>query len=235
MNKHFFLYSFKSLILLLLNILYFGIFAQDIIYSHEDLTVEKVPVEKINDYRNDNDFKYIHKNSPDNFWDIFWDFLKKALKSAFSNNGIAPYFRTVFYIMVITTVILLVRKADISSIFSKNKSISENRAEYLEETIYGVDFDKNISNAIIQNDYRLAVRFLYLKLLNILDSKNLIEWFPGKTNRKYLQELKNHTFYNDFKTLSKIYDYIWYGHFVPDKNTFDTFYSVFKQVFKRLK
>ena len=205
---------------------------QTVKYSKEPVVVEKVPQEKINEFRNSNDFKYLKKAQPgDSLWDIFWYYVMKFLEYIFSDEGATPYIRNTIISLLIIFIAIRLFRADFSGIFGKNSKLLGSKVNYIEEDIRGVDFDKEINQAINKVDYRLAIRFLYLKLLHLLNQNGLIYWLPEKTNRKYLKELSKKTIYNDFKNLSRIYEYSWYGHFEPEKQQFDRFYEEFKQCF----
>lgn len=74
------------------------------------------------------------------------------------------------------------------------------------------DFDELISAAKRKDDYRLATRYYFLKLLQQLRDKNLIVFEPDKTNSRYLRELPM----NMQKAFSGIvlkYEFVWYGHY----------------------
>ncbi len=85
------------------------------------------------------------------------------------------------------------------------------------------DFDSMIGLALKQGNYRLAVRYQYLKVLHALAEKNLIELSVDKTNYQYVRELAsknsplvNYQFQNEFANLTLNYEYAWYGEFGVD-------------------
>ena len=53
--------------------------------------------------------------------------------------------------------------------------------EVTEDTIYGVDFEREIARAMERKDYREAMRFTYLQTLKMLSDHQLIDWQPFKT------------------------------------------------------
>ncbi|MCF6242291.1 MAG: hypothetical protein L3J74_13205 [Bacteroidales bacterium] len=206
--------------------------AQSVKLSREHIVVEKVPQEKINEFRSQNDFKYIKKAQPgDSLWDIFWFYIFKFLEYIFSDEGATPYIRNTIFTLLIILIAKRLFRADFSGIFGKNIKLARSNFNYTDEDIRGVNFDLEINKAVNERNYRLAIRFLYLKLLHLLNQNELINWLPEKTNRKYLQELNDKAVYNNFKNLSKIYEYSWYGHFEPNKHQFDHFFDEFKQSF----
>ncbi|MDX2173993.1 MAG: hypothetical protein SFY56_12795 [Bacteroidota bacterium] len=116
---------------------------------------------------------------------------------------------------------LLSKTQLVSLIKPKPKATSFNFTD-LTEDLNTINFEKKINEALKLNDYRLAVRWHYLKILFLMDKKLLITFAPFKTNVDYGYELKNETVKANFKKLSRIYEYVWYGQFVIDhKNYLD--------------
>ncbi len=89
-----------------------------------------------------------------------------------------------------------------------------------EEHIESVDLDQFIREALAQKDYRLALRYMYLKVLKELSLRNIISWHFDKTNTDYYQEIENPHLKDSFKKVSYLYDYVWYGEFDLDEKGF---------------
>lgn len=199
-------------------------------------TVAPVPVHKIEKYRQDNDFKYIKQAPAIDFSGIILRWIFNFLETVFSNKGAAPYIRYTIIILVIAFAISKIVGGDFSGIFIKNKKfIKENSFEYGMENIYEIDFEKEIKNAIKKQNFRLATRFLYLKLLKVLNEIEYINWQPGKTNSSYQNELNNTDISNSFKRLSVMYEYSWYGHFELSHPEFKQLSIEFENTFVSLK
>nr|WP_246865797.1 DUF4129 domain-containing protein [Croceivirga thetidis] len=96
------------------------------------------------------------------------------------------------------------------AIFSK-KAKSFADIELAEQHIEAIDFDSLLKDALKNKDYRLAVRYHFLKLLKRLSQKELIEWHFEKTNSEYHQEIQEPKLQSGFKELAYLYDYVWYG------------------------
>ena len=71
-----------------------------------------------------------------------------------------------------------------------------------EDTIYGIDFEKEISTAMLRNEYREAVRLLYLQTLKQLSDAEKIDWQPYKTPTEYTYELKSNALRTPFRELT---------------------------------
>lgn len=103
--------------------------------------------------------------------------------------------------------------------------------EPAEETVTDqTDIDALINSAARSGNYRLAVRYWYLKSLHHLSGKGLLQLAQDKTNYQYIHELKNVVQRNDFAALTLNYEYVWYGAFYVDnelyhklENNFSTF------------
>lgn len=98
----------------------------------------------------------------------------------------------------------------VSSIFKKGPSdiIDINLSE---EHIEHLDLNALLSNAIKEKDFRLAIRYQFLRTLKMLSQKSIIDWHYEKTNSDYLREINSPAIKTMFKEVSYLYDYIWYG------------------------
>jgi hypothetical protein len=58
-----------------------------------------------------------------------------------------------------------------------------------EDTIYGVDFETSIRQAVGRADWREAIRLRYLQTLKALSDNGQIDWQPFKTPTQYVREM----------------------------------------------
>ena len=86
-----------------------------------------------------------------------------------------------------------------------------------EDTIYGVDFEADIAKALRDNDYRQAVRLIYLQTLLHLQNASLIDWQPSKTPVQYMRQVNNPA----FTAMSHHFVRVRYGNFEASKELFD--------------
>ncbi|UII80210.1 hypothetical protein [Flagellimonas sp. CMM7] len=119
----------------------------------------------------------------------------------------------IYGLMGLLVIYLLVRifiNEKFNSIFSKKaKAIID--IDLSEQHIEIIDLDALMNAALKNKDYRLAVRYQYLKILKLLSQKEIIEWHFDKTNADYEQEISGSKLKKDFKKVSYLYEYIWYG------------------------
>lgn len=135
----------------------------------------------------------------------------------------------IFGIIIIYLIVKAFIDSPINAIFKKEDR-KINTINFTEESIEKVDFDRFINDAVKEQNYRLAVRYLYLKSLQLLSVSNVIEWHYDKTNAEYQAEIKNPETKKMFKSVSYIYDYVWYGEFAINESDFEKTRSSFNQL-----
>jgi hypothetical protein len=111
----------------------------------------------------------------------------------------------------------------------KSSRIPANSNELAVEDIFEINYDNEIAKAIKENDFRLAVRLLYLQLLKDLSNKNIIQYKQDRTNGEYLLQLLGTAYYADFFQLTRSFEYTWYGQFLISKESFYKVQSNFSQ------
>jgi hypothetical protein len=102
--------------------------------------------------------------------------------------------------------------------------------ELTEENFIETDLEKLLRIALESNDYRSAVRILYLSTIQQLNSTGLILWKKDKTNKDFLREMRKHSNYKTFRDITLAYEIVWYGdrqielqQFTSLKNIVDNF------------
>lgn len=85
-----------------------------------------------------------------------------------------------------------------------------------EDTIYGIDFSKDIQRALSVGDYRQAMRLLYLQTLKYLEDTGQIHWLPSLTPDQYVRQVRQPA----FTALSHHFIRVRYGNFQADAALF---------------
>jgi hypothetical protein len=91
-----------------------------------------------------------------------------------------------------------------------------------------------LRNAIRSGNHRLAVRYLYLQVLNKLAERKIIQINSNKTNYEYVNEIRKHKFANEFASLTLQYEYVWYGEYPVDEKLFAQIQGSFARFTKNL-
>jgi len=104
-----------------------------------------------------------------------------------------------------------------------------------EDIIQNQDIQHLIQQALLNNNYRLAIRYYYLLVLKKLSDKEFINWEPQKTNTDYSRELKDNALNSRFKIITRLYDYIWYGNFEVNELSFRKAEKEFQQLINQIQ
>ena len=106
--------------------------------------------------------------------------------------------------------------------------------ENLEEDLLESELDGFIREALAAEDYALALRLYYLKLLQLLHQRHLIRWKKDKTNREYLREMRPTPHYDSFRDLTMAFERVRYGGQVISAGQFREIEPRFIQLLKKV-
>ncbi len=176
------------------------------------------------------------------WWDRFKRWLADKLINYFSSSREASKFVDilikVLYILAILLAVYFIAKALINKegnwIFGKKTKSLNVDAQKLEKQLLETDFDSLIAKAVAKANYRLAIRYQYLKTLKLLAKKNIIQWEFEKTNRDYYYEITQVSIKEQFAYISYIYNYSWYGEFQVDESIYKDAEMAFQKLFKTI-
>lgn len=87
------------------------------------------------------------------------------------------------------------------------------------DELTALDFDQLISESLNKGDLRSAIRYSFLKALQILELTKRIQWNKEKTNHEYSREL-GQSDQRVYGRILNVYEYVWYGEFPPSDEIF---------------
>jgi hypothetical protein len=99
------------------------------------------------------------------------------------------------------------------------KKINSGTGELL--TDKGLDYDEAIRKFQEKGNYRMAIRYMYLRLIHIVREKGEIQFRDSSTNAEIVRAFGNHPKTDEFRWLATAYEYIYYGDFLPKQELFD--------------
>ncbi|MCD6063975.1 MAG: hypothetical protein K0R82_1886 [Flavipsychrobacter sp.] len=118
----------------------------------------------------------------------------------------------------------------------KAKSIDKPALENVEEdNMIDTDWEHQLDRAMQESDARLAIRFSFMRSLQLLQLNGLIHFQDNKTNADYYRELGKAELKNDFKQLSKQYEHTWYGQLDVSDDAYRTYMTTFNDLKNRLR
>lgn len=187
--------------------------------------LRSVPDSAVNRYKDEKAFRYANDpqywirakedtNNEAAYNKGFWG----QVDNFFSNNTV----RTIIYIILgVLFLLILYRIVVVNNLFMLPSSRKRNDAtETLENEMDDNNLEAKIEQAIGDNNYRAAIRFMYLKTLQSLNHKGWIRYHAQTTNNEYINQVNAYGVGNEFRFLTHIYEYVWYGEFALTKEQF---------------
>ena len=148
----------------------------------------------------------------------------KETESWFSRLLNSELIRTFFWTCAIFFVLFIIYRLFFAEVFLQRHTrktavqVVKDETEHISPT---ADYDNKIRNAIMQNNYRAAVRYLYLQSIQKLAVNNIVAYSADKTNYQYVRELAGKNYQQQFASLTHDYEYIWYGECTIDETVFN--------------
>jgi hypothetical protein len=178
----------------------------DTIKQPLEVAVRKIPDSVVSRLKKDENYWYVN-TAPERE--------KKALPQKQSKWYQGAWFNQLLWVIVIVSflaiIIWFLASSNISLFRKKNVAIKDVEEMNYEENIFTIDYGKELHKALAANNFRLAIRLWYLSTLRDLTEKEYITYKTGKTNSDYVAQLYNTPLYKKFSTLTRVFEYTWYG------------------------
>ena len=155
----------------------------------------------------------------------FGEFMRKIFGSRFAEEYSGLILICIAIIILLLIIWFVYRKRP--ELFMRSR---KNALPYTvgEDTIYGVDFPGGITDALSRQDYREAVRLLYLQTLKQLSDAERIDWQLYKTPTQYLTEVRLPA----FRQLTNHFLRVRYGNFEATEELFRTMQTLQEEIRK---
>lgn len=169
-------------------------------------------------WRRDDDYAYGRELVPSQ--DSLMDWVAKRLNEFFENifgsNFYQDHHDTLWICigLVALGAVLAFLLWKHPELFARSGRRKPMEYEVTEDTIYGVDFPSEIEKALENENFREALRLMYLQTLKSLSDYHQIEWQPFKTPTQYTFEFRQ----ADFKRMTSLFVRVRYGGFGADKD-----------------
>ena len=219
-------------------------------YTEKDISIDSAQIEsrtfdkKFKSRYTDDDFIYEYKSKEKNAWDRFLEWLAGIFKRLFSFSSneasmkfVAGLLKTIAVLVIILAIYLIVKNIlnkEGNWIFGRNSDKKIIHYDDVEKNIQNIDFEKLIQTTLKNGEKRLTIRYYYLWLLKKLAAREIIVLDIEKTNSDYMYEIKNSKLKDDFAYSSYLYNYIWYGEFDLDDDTFEKTKTTFDKIIKSI-
>lgn len=198
---------------------------------------------EISSYQRDRDFRYRDVGPEETgIMSLISYYIERFLHRLFTSHvGGTSVYSIILYILMIFGVLMLIfhffKMSPQSLLQRSSTSIAVDSVDG--DNIHENNFDKLIQQSVSQENYRLAVRFLYLKMLKVLSDAELIRWEISKTNYDYYYELRQQALRDEFLSLTSTFENSWYGNHDISTERYeearDSFASFFTTLSSRVK
>jgi hypothetical protein len=164
----------------------------------------------------------------------------KDKDASYTPLGQRSWFQGLLWVVIIggfaAFVIWYLAGSNVGLFRKKARIINNTEQDEVEtEDIFAINYQKEIDKAVKQDNYRLAVRLMFLRLLKNLSEKNIIQYKQGKTNMDYLLQLHPTRYYKDFFRITRNYEYSWYGQFEVNEQAYHIIRNDFDNFDKQLR
>lgn len=201
----------------------FSTFAQNSSDSSE-VQLRSFDNDKVAAFKEDKQFDYDKKKIS------FSDWLSQFFKSADKDIGVevsTSWLKIIGWILVALVVVGIVIFIVVVSLDTKFSGFISGKGykakldyDIKDIDIHSIPFDAEILNAEKNENYTAALRFRYLQIIKSLEDKHFIVWKLNKTNYQYWKELEKTGLQDQFKALTHIFEYSWYGQYEIDQNKY---------------
>jgi hypothetical protein len=144
-------------------------------------------------------------------------------------SGLAKIIVIVIVIILLCFLIIQLTRARLKSAKIKVATASMEIPENIDEDVSETDLERYLRLALEKSDFKTAVRILYLMTIQRLNELELIRWKKDKTNRDYLNEMRQRSDYRHFRELTLMYEVVWYGDRGVEQSEFDAVRKAFDQ------
>lgn len=155
----------------------------------------------------------------------FGEFLRKIFGSRFAEEYVGIILVCIALLILILIVWFIYKKRPELFMFSRKNALTYTVEE---DTIYGIDFQGGIANALARQDYRETIRLLYLQTLKQLSDSGCIDWKFYKTPTQYINEVKSPV----FRQLTNHFLRVRYGNFEATEALYHTMRSLQEEIGK---
>jgi Domain of unknown function (DUF4129) len=199
---------------------------------NDDASIRSVPDSVAERMKKEKEFRYANDPS-------FWLKEKEEEDSAFAkwvqSMAVSPLMKWLVYLFLAAILILAVYQVMVVNDFFMFAGSSKKKKEEAGDVhdARTDNLDDQLSKAVSNKEYRQAVRILYLKTLHLLHEKNRIKLHAKSTNHDYLVQMKHHRAAGEFTSLTRIYEYVWYGEYQPGEDQYEIISSSFHQFNKQ--
>ena len=209
-----------------------------IVVGEENENARQFDEQAMSSYSESDDFSYMNLTvRPPSIWQRLKWWFGDLIAKIFSNPNSPWLSRIIFYCLLFVVlggaIFYMLRLKYGRAVSSESKYTSSINTGALKST-KAIDFDKLIDEAQRTKNFKLAIRYVYLKSLAFLASQELIKLKDWKSPYDYERELKSEMV-PIYVGLTHLFEYVWYGDFDAGESEFERGSDLAKQLENKAK
>jgi hypothetical protein len=167
--------------------------------------------------------------------------VEQNTQSETTQSTVTPIFNTTFFIIlgiILLLFIVFLFIGNKTGILFKKERFTKNELNFEELSIEQTsksELELLLENALSQKNYKVAIRALYLLTLKHLSDTTSICLKDDKTNYDYFYEIKNKKTKELFRSITSVYDYVWYGEFEAENTHYRNAANFYEQLNQQSK
>jgi hypothetical protein len=201
--------------------------------DEDSVIFRTVPDSVVAAYKRDKDFQYANQS-------VYWSHKPEERKDNFQDRIFkwveTRWFRMFLLFLLVSVLIFalykIIAENKMYMFYSAPKKTTDENANEVDMTYDSIE-DK-IQDAINSGDFRMALRFMYLKALKKAGDKGFIHFHAQGTNQEYIRQMAAHPGEMDFRFLTYAYEHVWYGGFSLTPQQFQLLKTQFTNLYNTL-
>ena len=198
----------------------------------QEIEVRSFDPNEMFSYQNEPAFDYMkYTVQPPSIWDRLSWWLQSIVERIFLNPNTPWLTRILYYMLLIlivgAAIFYIVRLRYGGALATDYKSYQLNVGNV--ESTSSEDFNAMIKEALKHQNFKLAIRYLYLKTLITLSNKELVKLRDWKSPYDYERELKGELSTN-YKQMARLFEYVWYGDHEAGEDQFEEGRKLFNEI-----
>ena len=182
-------------------------------------------------------YQFEQEKKPESLWDKFMRWLSELFANSDSEINWVNVTLISLAVITFTIIVVFLSGVRIRGIFALSRNVKSADIGFTAHTddIHDTKLDELLRTYIESQTWREATRILYLIFLRELHDKTIIKWDIYKTNRDYFYEIESDQLKQDFHQIVIHYEYVWYGQFQINENTFNLMQNRVNSTISNLK
>jgi hypothetical protein len=204
--------------------------AQEQLWSDEDWEKSKKGLDYSTEQKKKKEKKEPTQKEDSRDWNIA-EFLMRL-----TNSNAFKILSIVIIIGLLVFIIIRLIKTNSTGKGKRVPDLSVKEAlQNVENDLPDADLSHLLNMTIDAEDYKSAIRILYLHIIQQLNAHNHIVWKKDKTNNDYVREMRTHSSYQSFREVTLLFEVIWYGDTDINESLYHKVEPVFKNYLATLK